>query len=102
MAVERLTGEIIDEQLQLSLHDLCCDGRVSAEFVLELVEYGVLQPLSGREPREWSFAGEDLVRLHRALRLQRDLQVNLPGLALSLELLEELQGLRRRLADLSP
>lgn len=102
MSVERLTGEIIDEQVRLSLHELCCDGRVSAEFVLELVEYGILQPRDGQSPGQWRFAGEDLVRLHRALRLQRDLEVNLPGLALSLDLLEELQTLRRRLADLSP
>ncbi|TVP60054.1 MAG: hypothetical protein EA349_01910 [Halomonadaceae bacterium] len=100
MATNHLTGELIDHTLTLTLHQLCRDGRVHAEFVLELVEYGVIQPRSGQTPGEWRFAGDDLVRLQRALRLQRDLQVNLPGVALSLDLLEELQELRRQLAQL--
>ena len=32
-----------------------------------------------------------------ALRLQRDLEINLPGVALALELMEELERLRREL-----
>ena len=41
-------------------------------------------------------------RARTALRLQRDLEINLPGVALALELLEELDRLRRELAAGSP
>jgi chaperone modulatory protein CbpM len=34
------------------------------------------------------------------LRLQRDLEINLPGVALALELMEELDALRRELSGL--
>jgi chaperone modulatory protein CbpM len=37
------------------------------------------------------------MRLHRALRLQQDLEVNLPGIALTMNLLEELDELRSRI-----
>ncbi len=88
-------AEMMDEFMQLTLRELCNDCQVNAEYVIELVEFGVLQPRSGRAPREWVFAGEDLVRLKKAERLRRDLDVNLPGVALSLDLLEEVRELRR-------
>ena len=39
----------------------------------------------------------ELRRVRRAQRLQRDLGVNTPGIALALELLEEVESLRARL-----
>ena len=93
-------AEMMDELVRLTLRDLCHDCQVNAEYVIELVEFGVVQPREGRSPREWVFAGEDLVRVKKAERLRRDLEVNLPGVALSLDLLEEVRELRRRVEDL--
>jgi chaperone modulatory protein CbpM len=53
-----------------------------------------LQPLPDAAG-EWQFAGENLRRARLALRLQRDLEINLAGVALALELLEEIHQLRR-------
>lgn len=100
MAAKRPSPELLDDTLHLSLHELCVDCQVHGEFVIELVEFGVLHPRRGRSPREWQFSGNDLVRLKRALRLRRDLDVNLPGVALSLDLLDELRELRRAVAEL--
>lgn len=93
-------AEMMDEFMQLTLHELCHDCQVNAEYVIELVEFGIVQPRRGRTPREWVFAGDDLVRVKKAERLRRDLEVNLPGVALSLDLLEEVRALRRQVADL--
>lgn len=93
-------AEMMDEFMRLTLHELCHDCQVNAEYVIELVEFGVIQPQAGRAPREWIFAGEDLVRLKKAERLRRDLDMNLPGVALSLELLEEVRELRRVVNEL--
>jgi len=49
------------------------------------------------EAEQWRFAGTALRRARTALRLQRDLEINLPGVALALELMEELEALRREL-----
>jgi chaperone modulatory protein CbpM len=92
-------GEILDENLELSLTDLAQRCSVKTEFVIAMVYEGVLEP-RGRQPEEWHFAGQDLIRLRRALRLQEDLEVNLPGVALALDLLEELDDLRSRLRSL--
>lgn len=101
MGRDTLSAEMMDEFMRLTLRDLCFDCQVSAEYVIELVEFGVLEPRSGRAPSEWVFAGSDLVRIKKAERLRRDLDVNVPGIALSLELLEEVRELRRTVQELS-
>jgi len=62
-----------------------------------MVEEGLVEPSSGREPHEWLFIGTDVHRIQIALRLQSDLKVNLPGAALAIELIEELNELKRRI-----
>jgi chaperone modulatory protein CbpM len=47
------------------------------------------------ESGEWQFSGEALRRARLALRLHRDLEVNLAGVALALQLMAEIDGLRR-------
>ena len=66
------------------------------QYIIELVEEGVLAPI-GREQRAWRFTGSQVRRASIALRLQRDLGVNLAGVALALDLLDELNGLRARI-----
>lgn len=87
---------ILEEQTQLTLADLCRACAVHAERIIELVDFGVLEPL-GREPAHWIFAGASLHRARAALRLQRDLDIDLAGAALALELLDEIDTLRTRL-----
>ena len=94
-----LMGDVVEEQLELTLAELCRACRLPAESVIEFVEYGVIEP-RGREPAEWRFHGVSVRRVRRAIRLQHDLGVNVPGAALAVELLEELDQLRARLERL--
>jgi chaperone modulatory protein CbpM len=87
---------IHEEQSQLTLADLCRACTVHAERIVELVDAGVLEP-QGREPARWIFDGASLHRALAALRLQRDLEMNLAGVALTLELLDEIAALRGHL-----
>jgi chaperone modulatory protein CbpM len=98
MSEKRLVpvAEILDETIELTLSDMAQRCACETRLIIEMVEEGVLEP-QGRRPEEWQFRGPDLVRLHRALRLQQDLDVNLPGIALAMELLEELDELRARI-----
>ena len=89
-------GEILDESLELSLSDLTQRFAVRVEIIIELVQEGVLEP-RGPRPEEWRFRGPDLIRLRRAINLQRDLELNLPGIALALDLLDELDELRKKI-----
>ncbi len=87
---------ILEEQTQFTLADLCyaCDSDI--QQIIELVDIGVLEP-QGREPEHWIFDGGNLQRVRKALRLQRDLEINVAGVALILELLEEIETLQTRL-----
>lgn len=94
--------EAIDSQgaVLLSMSEICRCCGVHAELIIEMVEYGVVEPARIDDNRRWLFAGETLARLNRAQRLRRDLQLDLPGLALSLDLLDEIDALRRQVASL--
>jgi chaperone modulatory protein CbpM len=94
-----LAGMVLDESIEFSLSELCRVCHVHAEVVIQLVEVGVIEP-RGSEPADWRFAGQAVWRIERALNLQRDLDVNLAGAALALELLDEIDQLRDRLRAL--
>lgn len=92
-------GMILDESTTFSLDELCGVCRTRREILVEMVEEGVIEPLS-QTPAEWQFAATQLPRVRRALHLYHDLELNLAGVALTLELLEELSELRARLRQL--
>jgi chaperone modulatory protein CbpM len=84
---------IIDESSWYSLGEACGLCRVDDERIQEMIREGVLSP-AGSSAQEWRFGAREVRRIQIALRLQRDLDVNLPGAALALDLLEELDRLR--------
>jgi chaperone modulatory protein CbpM len=90
-----LTAVMLDEQT-LDLLDICRAVGAPAETVVEMIEYGVIEPSKGNKPATWQFSAYALKRTRVATRLQRDLRINLEGLGLALDLLEEVQELRRR------
>lgn len=87
-------SDIIDA---LSLQDLCRFCRVEETWVIELVDYGVLEP-EGSATEKWHFQGVNIVRAKKASRLKQDLGINTAGVALVLSLLEERDVIRRKLA----
>ena len=91
-----LSGDIFEEYAVLSVDELSRLCSVDRTYIVDLVEEGVLSVIEVTAP-EWLFPGAALRRARIALRLQRDLEINLAGVALALERLEELDGLRREL-----
>ena len=90
-----LTGAIFDDSVVLSLRDLSRMCSVDERHIVEFVEEGVLNVIEVRS--EWHFSGDALRRARLAVRLQRDLELNLAGVALAVELIEEIEQLRRQL-----
>lgn len=80
----------------LSLDDIVRQSHVDAVWIAELVEYGVLEP-HGRTETEWQFEAVTIVRIAKAKRLQRDLALNPPGIAMVLDLLDQIDALRAQL-----
>ena len=92
-----LNGVLLEEEIELSPGDLsraCC---VKAEWILSLVEEGIIEPASGTDISDWRFTGTSLQRVRITSHLQRDLGINLAGAALVLDLLEEIEYLRARI-----
>ncbi len=92
-------GVIIDVDSGLTLPQLCRVCAVPADYVIELVEEGLIQP-SGEEMTQWNFPGLSIQRIRKARRLQVDLGINLAGVAVILQLLDEVDHLRLRIKDL--
>jgi len=96
----QLSGIVLEELTELTLVELSRACAVHADLIVELVDEGVLLP-AGREPHHWRFTGIHMRRASVALRLQRDLGVNLAGAALALQLLDEVDDLRAQLRSMS-
>ena len=94
MKKRRPSAEVLN---RLTSYELCRFCDADENWVTELVEYGVLEP-EGSTFREWYFEGVNIVRAKKAKRLQRDLGINTPGIAIVLDLLQEREQLLRTLS----
>ena len=90
----QLRGIVLDERVTFTLHELCDACGVRRQLIVEMVDEGVIEPARAADT-EWQFHGHALVRAQRALRLVRDLDVNWAGAALALDLLDEIERLKR-------
>jgi chaperone modulatory protein CbpM len=88
-----LVGQLVEEEVTLTLDELCGACAVERERIVELVELGVLETQADAR----QFGGAALRRARLALRLQRDLDLNAAGAALVIELLERIEGLEAQL-----
>lgn len=87
-------GVVLDHRMRITFEELCLACGASRELVIEMVHEGVIEP-TGDSREEWRFHGEALVRARRAIRLVRDLRLNWPGAALALDLLDEIERMKR-------
>jgi chaperone modulatory protein CbpM len=79
--------------VQLDLAEFCEAADLTDVYVIEIVEHGILEPQGG-PPRDWRFTDYELTLAKRAAKLRRDLELEWEGVALALDLLEEVRELR--------
>lgn len=89
-------GQVLDEQVEISIVQLCRSCAIEAELVERLVAEGILEP-TRREGEDLFFPSSSLKRTRVVVRLRSDLGVNLAGAALALELLDRIEHLNSRL-----
>lgn len=100
----RLSGVILDEHHVLTLAEFSHACAVQTGYIIELVDEGLLVPENSTKeqvPQAWCFTGTQMRRARMAVRLQNDLGINLAGVALALQLLDEMETLRAELRILS-
>ena len=79
------------------LQEICEICGIQTEFIIEMVEYHVLEP-QGEKPEEWRFDSISLKRGRTASSFYHDLEVNMAGIALALDLLEQIDDLRKQIS----
>ena len=90
-----LEGEIVEEKVEFTLVELCRVSGASQEQMTMWISEGAFEP-RGDRPEEWRFSGAALRRVRTAHRLARDFEINAAGIALTLDLLDEIEALRAR------
>lgn len=94
------TAVILDEDLTYTSIEVCQKLNIPELLLREMEEQGVFQAISVKKDAEPTITMQDIKRIEKAFRLHRDLDVNVPGTVLVLDLLEQLEDLRQRLAIL--
>jgi chaperone modulatory protein CbpM len=96
---------LVGEMMTLTLTEFEKQYQVDEAFLNEMLDHGLIEPTQ-LETEKMVFDIQALQRIQSALRLQRDLEVNMPGIGIVLDLMdelhharEELQILRRQIGD---
>lgn len=89
-------GESIMAKMAVTftITEFCLHTGVSEEDLREIVGPGVIEP---RQPQTevWLFDDSAVMIVHRAMRLRRELELDWPGIAVALTLLDENARLTR-------
>ena len=91
-----IEASIVENEVHMSIVELSHASCTPQELIMSWVSEGVLSP-AGSSPEDWRFSGDSLKRAKTAAHLTHDLELNVPGVALALELLDEITQLRARL-----
>lgn len=78
----------------LTSDEICLLCGLSHDDLNAFLNYGIIYPIKFSTSNELHFNLAHFQRIKRALRLQKDLEMNLAGVALVLDLLDEMEKLR--------
>ena len=92
--IQIIQSSIVEDEVHMSITELCHATNAETEHVIAWVYEGILTP-RGDSPDDWHFSGDSLQRAKKALTLSRDLEINTPGVAMILDLLDEISRLKK-------
>jgi len=92
-----LTGVVVEQQTTLTIDEMSRICKVRRHRIVTLVNEGILDP-AGPKPAQWHFPASSLQRAKRALRIKQGLEINMAGVAVVLDLLDEIDKLQAELA----
>jgi chaperone modulatory protein CbpM len=91
-----IEGSLVEEEVHMSIVEISQATRAPEDLIMSWVTEGVLSP-TGSSPEDWRFSGDSLKRAKTAAHLTHDLELNVPGVALAIDLLDEITRLRNQL-----
>ena len=94
-------SQYFEEQSEVSYTfiELCEVCHVEATVIIEMVDFTIVEP-KGESEASWVFSSVDILRLKKAIRIHHDLEVNVAGVAMALELMDELKHYKKKAKDL--
>lgn len=85
----------MNENIIYTTYAICHSHNLNKEIVYEMVSWGIADPI-GNSPENWQFTQNDYERIERAERFRKELDINIPGAALAIDLIDEIQHLRNK------
>ena len=81
------------QDIQLSYHEIIRACGDDADWLVRIIEADIIH-VSG-DPQAATYSGYQLARIRRAQRISRDFEASAPATALILQLLDEVENLRK-------
>ena len=100
MAVLRLRILSPSREAPYTIEDLARRAGVAPALVQRYLDEGLIEPIAGNARTSWFFDDNALFELRRIQRLRHDLGVNIAGVAVIHELLQQLEELKMELEKL--
>lgn len=100
-AETRLTGVIVDETTSFTFSEVCTHCNIPREILEQMLEYGILENVQFLQ-NDYQIDLKYLKLIEVAFRLYRDLEINIAGISIILELKREVAELRTQLNLLQP
>lgn len=105
MKIEITEAQWLDESGKLTLEELVELSGLPSEFLIELVEHGVLEPVEPRAAGDsrsgaWHFSAECVIAVRAASRLREDFDLDANAMSVALMLVERIHGLEAQLQEL--
>lgn len=92
-------GVMIEESETISSIEVCAKYHIPKELLAEMMEHGLFSNQSA-QIEQLTLNQKELRRIESAFRLHRDLGINLPGVVLAIELLEQIEQMEEELCIL--
>jgi len=94
-----------DTLLKISFEELCQVEQLNQEMIVEVIDYGIAEPISGDTTNNWLFDTSSVRWVKKAINLYEKLELDWIAVAMIIELLKqkekltlENENLQRRLA----
>lgn len=88
-----IEGVLLDESVTYTLVEFSQMCVIPKEMVFQMIDYGIVEP-DGETQEQWVFHYQSVERAQKAIRLQKDLEINWSGISLALDLIDEVNELR--------
>jgi chaperone modulatory protein CbpM len=86
---------MIDVTLHIPIDELCENEGIDKDIIIEVVEYGIAQPISNTEYTQWIFDLDSAHWIKKAVKLNQQLLIDWVAISLVIDLMKEKEKLKQ-------